>query len=211
PASNATFTLTVTDNLEATANAALTVNVTANTPPSLGTYPNTAVTPGGSTTVTPNAAPNDNGTVASLTASAPGFTGTFFGNTSTGVMTITNAGPAGVYMVTVTATDNCGAITTRIFTLNVNTPPAITGATITPSAAPSDNGSVTSLTASAPGFAGAFAGNPATGVITITGAAPAGTFTVTVTATDNCGTTASKSFTLVVNGPPTLAGQTITR
>jgi uncharacterized protein YjdB len=35
-----------------------------------------------------------------------------------GLVTVTNAGPAGSYTVTVTATDNCGA-QTRTFTLTV--------------------------------------------------------------------------------------------
>ncbi len=130
-ASNASFTLTATDNQGATSSSTLTVNVTANTPPTLGTYPNAAVLPGGSTTVTPNAVPSDNVAVVSLTASAPGFTGTFAGNTASGVITVTGATPAGSYTVTVTATDNCGATATRTFTLIVNTPPSVTGATIT--------------------------------------------------------------------------------
>jgi hypothetical protein len=320
-ATNSTFTLTVTNNQSATATATLTVNVTANTAPTLGNYSTTGVNAGGTTTVTPSAAPSDNGTISSITASAPGFTGTFSGNTSTGVITVTNAGPAGSYTVTVTATDNCGATTTKTFTLNVNALPTISGATIsrqqgsavsnsqiatvndndqtedtltvtatplsgtgvtvsgisvdaagnvtanvvasctatnstftltvtdnqsatatatltvnvtantaptlgnysttgvnagsgttvTPSAAPTDNGTVTSLTASAPGFTGSFAGNTSTGVITVTNAGPAGSYTVTVTATDNCGATTTKTFTLNVNALPTINGATISR
>jgi hypothetical protein len=325
-ATNSTFTLTVTDNQSATAMATLTVNITANTAPTLGNYPNTGpITVGGGTMVTPDAVPSDNGLVTSLTASAPGFTGTFSGDPATGKLTISNAGPAGAFTVTVTATDNCGATSTTTFTLTVNTPPSITaiantrqqgspamnsniatvsdpdqssgslvvtfsdgstsktvngvmvssltntsgtigasivasctatdasftlkvadnlgatatatlnvtvtantpptlgaypsagtinlgtGATVTPNAAPSDNGSISSITASAPLFTGSFSVNPATGVVTISNAVPAGSYTVTVTAIDNCGATASQSFSLVVNGPPTIAGQTITR
>jgi hypothetical protein len=36
-----------------------------------------------------------------------------------------NAGPSGTYTVTVTFTDNCGATTTRTFTLQVNSPPTV--------------------------------------------------------------------------------------
>jgi hypothetical protein len=98
----------------------LTVNVIPNTPPALGTYPNTQVAVGAATTVTPSAAPTDNGSVDTLTASASaGFTGTLAGNTSSGVVTVGNAGPAGSYTVTVTATDNCGASANRQFTLAV--------------------------------------------------------------------------------------------
>jgi CSLREA domain-containing protein len=323
-ATNATFTLTVTDATAKTATATLTVNVTANTPPTIGTYPATNVAPGASTTVTPNVAPTDNVTVVSLTASAPGFTGTFSGNPATGVLTITNANPAGVFTVTVIATDNCGATATTTFPLTVNNPPTITGATIsrqqgtpvsnsqiatvsdanqaantlavvvnggasatvsgvtvsgisidgagavtasvvaactasnasftltvtdnrnatatatltvnvtantpptlgtypassvatggsttvTPSVAPTDNGSVTSLTATAPLFTGTLTGNPATGAISIANANPPGSYTVTVTATDNCGATTTATFSLTVGSAPTIAGATLSR
>ncbi|MDX2032617.1 MAG: CSLREA domain-containing protein [Blastocatellia bacterium] len=323
-ASNASFTLTVTDATSKTATVGLTVNVVTNPAPTLGTYPTTNVAPSGGTTVTPSAAPTDNVSVASVTASAPGFTGTFSGNPTTGVITISNAGPAGVYTVTVTATDSCGATATTTFSLTVNNAPTISGATIsrtagsaasssqiatvsdtdqaantlavtvnagasatvnsvtvsgiaidasgnvtanvaaacgasnasftltvtdnrgttanatltvnvsantaptlgaysattastggnttvTPSAAPTDNGSVASVTASAPGFTGTFSGSAATGVITITNAGPAGSYTVTVTATDNCGATATTTFGLTVGAAPTISGATLSR
>ena len=100
----------------------LSVNVTANAAPTLGTYPATRVVPATTISVTPSVAPSDNGSVATLTATAPGFTGTLSGNASTGVITISNAGLGSLtpYVITVTATDNCGLISTRIFNLNVN-------------------------------------------------------------------------------------------
>jgi hypothetical protein len=120
-ASNADFTLRVTDSGGLFAEATLNVTVNSNPPPSLGNYPNATVAPGGSVTITPNSPPADNGLIASLTASAPGFTGTLAGNPTTGAITITNANPAGSYTVTVKATDNCGVTATRAFTLNVTT------------------------------------------------------------------------------------------
>ncbi|MGH9841961.1 MAG: putative Ig domain-containing protein [Blastocatellia bacterium] len=312
-ASTASFTLTVTDNQSATANATLNVNVAANTTPTQGSYPGSSVAAGGSTTVTPSVAPSDNGSIVSLTASAPGFTGTLSVNAA-GVVSISNANPTGPFTVTVTATDNCGASSTASFSLTVsaaNNPPAITGATIsrqqgspasssqvatvsdadqaantlvvtvngsssatvngvtvsgigisaagvvtasvvasctasnasftltvtdnqsatamaaltvnvaantppslgtypatgpinvgasatvTPSAPPSDNGSITGITATAPGFTGTLTVNAA-GVVSIANAGPAGTFTVTVTATDNCGAQTVRTFSLTV-------------
>ena len=123
--------LSVSDGLLSTAGN-LSVNVTANAAPTLGTYGSTTLIAGNGTTVTPSAAPTDNGSVATVTASAPGFTGTFSGNAATGVITISNAGPASgtPYVVTVTATDNCGSTTTSTFNLTVNAPNS--APTITP-------------------------------------------------------------------------------
>jgi len=313
-----TVGLSVSDGLLSTG-ASLSVNVTANSAPVLGAYSATPVTTGGTNTATPSAAPTDNGSVVSLTATAPGFAGVLTGNATTGVITIASAGPAGSYVVTVLATDNCGDTSTTTFTLNVsnansaptimpvagvmrqqgspasnsniaivsdaessagsltvtattvpagltvnsilntngtvagsvaaacnatlganivvlnvsdgslntngnlsvnvtaNSAPALgtyaattvanAGAgTVTPSAAPSDNGSVATLTASAPGFTGTLTGNPSTGVISISGAAPASptAYVVTVTATDNCGLTSTATFNLTVSNTANL-------
>ena len=115
-----TVLLSVTDTGGQTATANLTVNVTANTPPTPGAYPTTEIFPvGGSKTVTPTTAPSDNGSIGSITATATGFTGSFSGNPANGALTINNAGPVGLFTVTVTATDNCGATATTTFLLNV--------------------------------------------------------------------------------------------
>lgn len=116
----AKFTLRVTDSGGLFAEATLSVTVNPNPLPTLGTYSATSVTAGGAITVMPSVAPSDNGSVASLRASAPGFTGTLTGNPATGAITITNANPPGNYTVSVTATDNCGAQVTRTFTLTVS-------------------------------------------------------------------------------------------
>ncbi|MBI1763003.1 MAG: hypothetical protein HYR56_16370, partial [Acidobacteria bacterium] len=135
-----TVVLTVTNATTGLMNTAnLTVNVTANTPPTLGNYPNAAVTASANTTVTPNAAPADNGSIMGITAAAAGsmqspFTGVLTVNPATGVVTITDAKPAGTYTVTVTALDNCGTSSTKTFTLTVTNPsacatPGFTGTT----------------------------------------------------------------------------------
>jgi hypothetical protein len=313
-ASDSAFTLTVTDRHGATSTSVLTVAVTANAAPILGSYPSITLNPGASADVLPNVAPTDNGSVTLLMASASGFTGTFSGNVSTGAVTINNAAPAGNYVVGVVVTDNCGAVTNRTFTLTVNNPPTISGMTIsiqrgsspslsqigvvndanqpantlavavnggtsatvngvtisslsvdtagnlranviadcsatnasftlsvtdnlgisvssfvtvnvnpntppvvgnypsggtlnsgaattvTPDAPPSDNGLITSLTVAVSGFNGNLSVNPNTGVVTISNAGPVGSYTALVTATDNCGTTITKSFTFKVIG-----------
>ncbi len=77
-------------------------------------------------------------------------------------------------------------------------------ATITPTATPGDNGSVSTVTATgSAGFTGTIMVDATTGVVTITNSGPVGPATITVTATDNCGLTNSKQFTLTVVNPPT--------
>jgi len=81
-----------------------------------------------------------------------------------------------------------------------NTGPIAAGSStiVMPNTVPSDNISVMSLTASAPGFAGTINGDPETGILTIGNAGPKGNYNVTVTATDNCGATVNRIFTLRV-------------
>ncbi|MEP7338915.1 MAG: putative Ig domain-containing protein [Acidobacteriota bacterium] len=116
---NASFTLRVTDSGGMLAEATLNVTVTNNPQPSLGSYPGATVTAGGSTTVTPSSAPGDNVSISGVTVTAPGFTGLATVNPSSGVVSLSNAGPVGGFTIAVTATDNCGAQTTRTFTLTV--------------------------------------------------------------------------------------------
>ncbi len=177
-----TVVLTVTDPAGGTATANLTINVTANTAPTLGPYPTTTVAVGQSATVTPNAAPTDNNAVASVTAAiSAGFTGTVAVNATTGIVTINNAAPGGAYVVTVSATDNCGALTNSPFNLTVN-----------------NRNSATQLAVSAGPY---FLGQDVTLTATVT-ATGAGAPTGTVTFLD--GTTALGTGTLNANGLATL-------
>lgn len=115
-ATDAVFTLGVTDSGGKYVETTFDVTVNAATPPSLGTYPATAVASGGSTTVTPTVAPA--GLLTNLTVNAPGLTGSLTINPTTGVVTIGNALPAGTYTVTVQATGCPGTVSTS-FTLTV--------------------------------------------------------------------------------------------
>ena len=76
-----------------------------------------------------------------------------------------------------------------------------TDTTVTPDAAPSDTTSINVSTST--DFNGTLTGDPTTGVVRVTDAHPAGTYTVTVTAFDSGGATASKTFTLTVTTPVT--------
>jgi uncharacterized protein (TIGR03437 family) len=129
-----TVVLTVTDASSATTTANLTVNVSADTPPTLGNYPAASLVVGNSANVTPSAAPADNGSVASLTVTgSAGFGGGLSGDRTTGVVSISNAAPVGSHTLTVVATDNCGATTTRTIALTIMSPPN-TAPTITAAA-----------------------------------------------------------------------------
>jgi uncharacterized protein (TIGR03437 family) len=125
---NQTVSLEVTDGNGLTATAMLTINVTANTAPVLGTYTGLEVVSGAARNFAPSAAPADNGTVQTITAIAntAGFTGTFSLDPATGVLTVNNAAPVGTYDLTLTATDNCGLTATRNAQLKVVAPLVIT-------------------------------------------------------------------------------------
>ncbi|HWQ31512.1 MAG TPA: hypothetical protein VNQ79_01410 [Blastocatellia bacterium] len=97
------------------------VNILANNAPRLGSYATATVIAGGSTVVTPDAVPADEGSLTNLSVTAAGFAGTLGINPATGIVSIGNAAPVGTFTISVTATDNCGATTVRSFTLDVLT------------------------------------------------------------------------------------------
>ena len=72
---------------------------------------------------------------------------------------------------------------------------------VTPDAAPGNTTSINVSTST--NFKGSLEGNPATGVVRVTDAHPAGTYTVTVTAFNGGGPTATKTFALTVTTPAT--------
>ena len=144
----------------------------------------------------------------------PGITiGTISNNSGTITATVNAActAPVGANMVTLQVQDSTGFTATAILIVNVaaNPPPALstyanvsdaTGTVdVTPSAAPSDNGTVNLTVASSPAFTSGttLAVSSSTGTVSIR-SAKSGTYTITVTATDNCGATATRSFTLTV-------------
>jgi hypothetical protein len=94
--------------------------------PVLGNYNNAAVTIGGNTTVTPDAAPTN--TTSTTVSTSTDFKGVLTVAPATGVVSITDAQPAGAYTVTVKATGASGT-TTKTFTLTVQSGTACTGTT----------------------------------------------------------------------------------
>ena len=313
-----TVVFTVNDSNGGSASASFTVNVTANSAPTLTYNTDYTVASTAGRTITPNSL-GDNGSIASVVlVSKGGYTGGIAVDNATGVVTLTGATPIGTHTITIKATDNCGVETTASFALIVtNNLPAITPAApvvrqqgsagaaspvatvsdldqaagtlvvtatsvpagitvtdiqnnngsvtatiaadcnasvagpnnveftvsdsnggtrstsftvhVTANTAPaiaygaaynvastanaavvptalSDNGSVTNVQlVSQGGYTGGIGVNAATGVVTFTGAAPIGSHTITVRATDNCGAQMTASFTLnVTNNPPTI-------
>jgi CSLREA domain-containing protein len=217
-ASNTTFILRVTDTGGFFAEATLTVNVTANTAPTL-TYSNASVANSGSTTINPATGPSDNGTVASIVLQSPGtYTGTISVNNGTGVVSISNASPMGSHTITIRATDNCGLTKDATFTLNVtNNAPTITAgsavtrqqgsagasATIaTVSDADQSAGSLTVTAATIPSGISVTGITNNSGTITATvGAdcsAKVGANTVVLTVTDSNGGSSTTNFTVNV-------------
>ena len=98
-------------------------------PPTLGNYPDTTLLLSGDTTVTPDAIPAN--TTSINVSTSTNFKGLLEGDPATGVVRVTNAHPAGIYTVTVTAFNGC-ATTTRTFTLTVTAPPTCGQITFAP-------------------------------------------------------------------------------
>lgn len=117
-AANAAFTLQASDG-SSTVSDTLNVTVTANTAPTL-TYQNQTVSLNGKLTIEPTAGPSDNGRLNAIVQQSSGtFTGEISVNDRTGVVSVSNAAPAGTHTITIRTTDNCGATTDASFTLTV--------------------------------------------------------------------------------------------
>ncbi len=229
-----TVVLTVTDGNGGMATANLTVNVTANSAPTL-TYNNQSVVTNGSLNISAATGPSDNGTVSDIVLQSQGtYSGTISVNNATGAIAISNAAPLGTHTIVIRATDNCGALTDASFTLIVgNNAPQITAGGIfarqqaSPAGAAVQIATVSdvetpagSLTVAAttvpPGITVSGITNT-NGAITATLAAGCsaalGNNTVTLTVTDANSGTATATFTVNVtaNTAPTLsyANQTV--
>ena len=192
-----TVALTVTDEDGESATADLTVNVTANSAPTL-VYSPVSVNSAGATTNTPTTA-TDNGSIASYAVQSDGtFTGTISVNSS-GVVSISNAAPAGNHNITIRATDNCGTTTDAVFTLTVNT--AATTTTITNAASLSATPTVVGEAYAVNVSVSAASGTP-TGTVTVSDGSQSCTITLPATSCNLTSTSpgTAKTISATYNG-----------
>lgn len=223
PAGNHTITIRATDNCGSTTDA--TLALTINGLPTL--------TPTGGLTRT-GGSPSANSTIATVSDNETAFGSLIVtvtsANPANGVTISNLVNNAGTVTADIVAA--CGAVagpasftlevsdgaatTTAILNVAVvaNTPPTLsytlatvnTGGTLTinPATGPSDNGAVASVAVqSQGGFTGTVTVN-SLGVVSISGAAPSGTHTITIRATDSCGAVTDATLSLRVNAPPTI-------
>jgi len=210
--------------VSSTANSmTLLLNTCANTPPSITPAATLTRTQGGTAINSTIATVSDLETAAGnlMVSAFPPAVVTFSNVTNTNgtikadISTECSTLP-GDKIVTLEVVDANGLSTLATITVNVtaNTAPALgnytnlevvsgTSRTFTPSAVPADNGTVATVTAvsTTTGFTGTFSVSPTTGVLTVNNAGPSGTYDLTLTATDNCGLTATRNAQLKVVAP----------
>jgi len=109
-ATDSTFTLQVTDSGTLSASTTLTVKVNANQPPTLSYPSNPGTVYGTGTTISPLTGPSDDVAVTGLTLQSitPSNPGGITVNSS-GVVSVANTVPAGMYTVTIRISDVCGS------------------------------------------------------------------------------------------------------
>lgn len=153
-----TVVLQVQDGNGASSTANLIIEVVQNPAPVLSYPPATqAVAFNGSLTVQPNAA-SDNGTVTYTVQPGHGLT-TALTVDANGVVSISNAQPAGQHTVTILATDNCGAFSEASFTLLVAAQPADLSVSIADSPDPVVEGNFLTYTITVSNLGGGAATN----------------------------------------------------
>jgi hypothetical protein len=193
----------VSRQLGSPAGAAVSVGTVADAQTAAGTLTVTQIAGGTATGMTVGSITNTAGAVtATIAAACSATAGTVRFQVSDGSLTGT-----GDLQVNTTAN---GAPTLSYANASVN---GGSGTSVNPATGPSDNGTVAAVVLQGQGtYSGTISVN-ASGVVSIANAAPVGTHTITIRATDNCGTTTDASFQLTVNNtaPTFTAGTAISR
>jgi len=199
-----------------------------NTPPVI--TPASALTRqrGSSATSAPVATVSDAETAAaSLTVTAPtvpaGLTVASLANSNgnvSAVVTASCSATLGANTVVLRVADAAAATTDGNLTVNVtaNTAPTLSydnqsvapggSLAVSPNAGSGDTGISVSYAVQSAGTYGGTVSVNASGVVSLGNAAPSGTHTITIRATDNCGATTDASFTVAINAPPTVTPAT---
>ncbi|HXG93318.1 MAG TPA: HYR domain-containing protein [Blastocatellia bacterium] len=192
--------------------ATLIINVTPNSGPTLSYNSPYSVQAGGSINISPANGPFNAQSVSLLAINPPGLGSVSVSNS--GVVSVTGAGPAGDYTITIRATGPCNATADASFTLKVtgDTPaPAPTISCPSNIVTGADAGQCSALVAFNPSAQGSPTPSVeckvGSTVITSPHRFPIGTTSVTCTAT-NAGGAASCSFTVTVrdNERPAITG-----
>jgi dienelactone hydrolase len=214
-----TFNVTVTDNLNATASDQIVVivNPSANQAPVVNAGTDQTITlPVNQVSLTATASDTD-GNIASYVWSKISGPAATLTNASTPTLSVTGMNSTGTYSFTVKVTDNQGATATDQVTVivksqPVNQAPAVTAGadqTITlPLSQVSLTASATDTDGTIASYAWTMVSGPAatltnttTSTLSVT-AMTAGTYSFSVTATDNLGATATDQVTVIVNAAP---------
>ncbi len=231
------FTVRATDAGGFAGACSYSVTITANTAPSITPVPvaRQAGSPASNSTI---ATVSDTETaVGALTVNVNGSALSTVNNITVSNLVDTNGtitanvvadcnAVLGVTNFTINVSD--GSLTTPgtlQVTVSTNSPPVLTyvnqsvaaggSLTVNPAIGLGDNGSISTIAVLSQGaYTGTINVN-SSGVVSISGAKPGGTHTITIRATDNCGAATDASFTLTVNCqtisliPPTLPNGTV--
>ncbi|HEX8999155.1 MAG TPA: choice-of-anchor Q domain-containing protein, partial [Blastocatellia bacterium] len=230
PVGSHTITVRATDNCGTTTDAQFTLNVGNNLPAitaaALSRQQGTAGTVGTIATVSDSDTPPGNLVVTATTVPA-GITissivnnnGTITANIAAGCNATIGANSV---VLTVTDSDNGTATANLTVTVSANAPPSVAyadaavnagGSTAHSITTATDNGSITGYAVQSQGSYTGTISVDASGVVSISNAAPVGAHMITIRTTDNCGATTDATFTLTVNNnaPAITAGAALTR
>lgn len=195
--------------------------VPANTPPTITAAPGVTRQAGSpssnSTIATVTDAESGNGAVVVTVTSANPSSGVTISNivNTNGTVTadvVANCSATNASFTLQASDGSLTATTTLNVNVTANSTPTLTYAnasvasggstTVNPATGPSDNGGIATIVVQSTGtYTGTISVNNATGVVSISGAAPAGAHTITIRATDNCGALTDASFMLTVTPP----------
>jgi len=222
-ATNASFFVRITNNQSQSVTATVNVNVAASTAPGFASVATPSHQEGSPVSNSQIATVSDAETVAgsltvTVTSTNPSSGVTISNIVNTGgtiTADIVAACGASDASFTLQVSDGCATATTTLnVTVTTNTAPTLTygnasvnvgnSTTVNPATGPSDNVSVSTIVVQdvTPSPAPAtITVNNSTGVVTVPNNVPGGTYTVTIRATDNCGSFTDAMFTLTVVAP----------